>query len=218
MRFQVWRAVPLWSIVLLVLFGMACSTPLERGPENVHYTTLDGHRVRVTWDPVPGAEFYRIRYNSEVEIQEPGNIFQQFSSALDGTPMKHVAVKEEITGTTWEGLVGKLLSPTYWVRACDRNECGRETGARQVAMVTKGPCINGMVLTPGDACLVDTEGDKEFLVDHYNACLRVTTENWEPPGRFPTSCGGGGLALSPEFAARQVGTNWIIVEHEPGGE
>ena len=212
MCFQVLRLAALWAIVLLGLFGLGCSSPLEGGPENVHFVTLEGHKVRITWDPVRDAEFYKIDHLSE--IPPTGNFFRDAFRGLDGTPMKRVSVKEKITRTTWEGHVGELLNPRYSVRACDRNECGPANLARQVAVVTKGPCIGGMVLTPGDACLVDTEGDKEFLVDHSKACLRVTTESWEPPTRFPTRCGKVGiLIIGPGLAAKHADAHlsrWTI--------
>ena len=97
--------------------GLGLDSPLPAGlpsPSNVTYA-LEGSAIRVSWDPVGGADYYHVYYDDFFDSNCMLN--------RDGSPVFCGLLATDVAGTTYLHTVPDKRRNYYWVVACNRGGC-----------------------------------------------------------------------------------------------
>ena len=154
-------------------------TPIS--PSNVGYDWDEGS-IRVSWDPVDGAEYYNVYHD---DFFETG-----CSVGSDGNPRFCDEVATNVVGTT---IVHTHTDPDanyYWVVACNQEGCSATDSNNPALFIgdgsggprSGGPCRPGVALESGEFCTVVIPGSQAgndiFEVRNGRGCYGdVCTDN-----------------------------------------
>ena len=88
--------------------------PIPAGPANVTYA-VEGSAIRVTWEAVPGADYYRVYYHEFIDS----------ACTLDrvGNPLPCEELAANVVGTSYLHENPSAVNNYYWVVACNSGGC-----------------------------------------------------------------------------------------------
>ncbi len=139
---------------MLLPLVIACSVQLSASPPEppgeVRVSVIGLHDIslsrgavrdyRISWDPVPDAEFYKVYF----DLERGDNSVVGLIGRPLGVSAKSKLVGERVTATTFDD-AGR--SAHYYVRACNKHGCSPGRTARSGPAVIKGVCHRGMTIT-----------------------------------------------------------------------
>ena len=111
--------------------------PEVRSPANVRYA-LDGSTIRISWDPVDGADYYKVYHDD----------FSDSSCSLsrDGSPRFCEELAANVVGTTFVHTSPAATDNYYWVVACNTGGCSDIDSKKPAKPIETRP--NGPAATP----------------------------------------------------------------------
>ena len=88
--------------------------PIPAGPANVTYA-VEGSAIRVTWEAVPGADYYRVYYHEFIDS----------ACTLDrvGNPLPCEELAANVVGMSYLHENPSAVNNYYWVVACNSGGC-----------------------------------------------------------------------------------------------
>ncbi len=88
--------------------------PIPTGPANVTYA-VEGSAIRVTWEAVPGADYYRVYYHEFIDS----------ACTLDrvGNPLPCEELAANVVGMSYLHENPSAVNNYYWVVACNSGGC-----------------------------------------------------------------------------------------------
>ena len=169
-------------------------------PSHVHYT-WEGSEIRINWDPVQGAKYYKVYHD---DFFETG-----CSVSLSGTPEWCEVLAPNVVDTTYLHSSPDRDKNFYWVAACNSAGCSRTPSNNPAPLVGDvppgptdgGPCQAGVRLEEGDSCAVTIPG------------LQVGTDLFEVrngEGCYVNICAGDTLDLNDFIAYANLDGSWIV--------
>ena len=176
-------------------------------PANLR-VSWEGSGAMLTWDPVPGAEYYNIYHDSFS--------LARCSIDQDGNPSRCENLASNVTETSYIHSAPSTDDNNYWVAACSSEGCS-EVDTENPATLTigqpggptsGGPCRKVLDMNPGDSCTVAGQtGPSIFEVRDGEAC-------------YGDICGEESIALEEFLAYANFDGSWFInrlPEGAPGG-
>ena len=144
------------------------ATPIEAipsGPTNVRYAG-EGSAIRVSWDPVRGADFYNIYHDD----------FQDSRCSLrrDGSPSFCDELATNISETTYLHTSPSDRNNYYWVVACNRGGCSEIDSEN-----------------PATSAETDTTGQTDTTTDSTTSRVLSFTESEPATCSIPENTPGG---------------------------
>ena len=173
-------------------------TPL--GPSNVHYS-WEGSEIRINWDPVQTAEYYKVYHEDFFETGCSVN--------LSGTPEWCKVLAPRVVDTTYLHSSPDRDKNFYWVAACNSAGCSRTPSDDPAPLVGDvppgpadgGPCQAGVTLEEGDSCTVAVPGLQ-------GATNVFQVRNGE--GCYGNICAGDTLNLNGFIASANPNSSWLV--------
>ena len=107
--------------------------PEVKSPANVRYA-LDGSTIRISWDPVDGADYYKVYYDDFSD--------SRCSLGRDGSPRFCEELAANVVGTTFVHTSPAATDDYYWVVACNTGGCSEidsENPAAPIEPIPAGP-------------------------------------------------------------------------------
>ena len=107
--------------------------PEVKSPANVRYA-LDGSTIRISWDPVDGADYYKVYYDDFSD--------SRCSLGRDGSPRFCEELAANVVGTTFVHTSPAATDNYYWVVACNTGGCSEidsENPAAPIEPIPAGP-------------------------------------------------------------------------------
>ena len=107
--------------------------PEVKSPANVRYA-LDGSTIRISWDPVDGADYYKVYYDDFSD--------SRCSLGRDGSPRFCEELAANVVGTTFVHTSPAATDNYYWVVACNTGGCSEidsENTAAPIEPIPAGP-------------------------------------------------------------------------------
>ena len=158
----------------------------------------EGSGAMLTWDPVPGAEYYNVYHDS---FSLPRCSIDQ-----DGNPSRCENLASNVTETSYIHTSPSTDDNYYWVAACSSEGCS-EVDTENPAVLTVdqpggptsgGSCRRGLDMDPGDSCTVDGQtGPIIFEVGDGEAC-------------YGDICGEESIVLEQFLAYANFDGSWFI--------
>ena len=129
------------------------ATPIEPRPEapaNVTYAT-EGSAIRVTWEAVPGADYYKVYYD---ELPD-----SHCSLSRDGSPVVCEELTANVVGTSYVHTSPNEGKNYYWVVGCNSGGCSEIVSENPAAPIETRPeaPANVTYATEGSAIRVTWE-------------------------------------------------------------
>ena len=107
--------------------------PEVKSPANVRYA-LDGSTIRISWDPVDGADYYKVYYDDFSD--------SRCSLGRDGSPRFCEELAANVVGTSFLHENPGASENHYWVVACNTGGCSEidsENPAAPIEPIPAGP-------------------------------------------------------------------------------
>ena len=107
--------------------------PEVKSPANVRYA-LDGSTIRISWDPVDGADYYKVYYDDFSD--------SRCSLGRDGSPRFCEELAANVVGTTFVHTSPAATDNYCWVVACNTGGCSEidsENPAAPIEPIPAGP-------------------------------------------------------------------------------
>lgn len=188
-------------------YTLSVSVDTSPEPPTNLQAAWDGSAVRVTWDPVAGADYYNVYHD---DFFETGCYLDS-----DGSPSYCDELTTNLVATSYVHTSPDRDGNFYSVAACNQGGCTLSdsdnpavpVGDRFVAGTPGGPCQVGMTLLPGDSCSVTIPG------------LQVGTNLFEVRdgmGCYGNICSGRTMNLSGFQAYIESGGRWLITRVPDG--
>ena len=179
-------------------------------PANVR-VSWEGSGAMLTWDPVPGAEYYNVYHDDFSRAR--------CSIEQDGNPSRCQNLASNVTETSYLHTSPSTDDNSYWVAACSSEGCSEVDTENPATLtidqpggpISGGPCRKVLDMNPGDSCTVNTPGGQTgpsiFEVRDGEAC-------------YGDICGEESIVLEEFLAYANFDGSWFInrlPEGAPGG-
>ena len=189
-------------------------------PMNVQATVVEGKTVRVSWDPVEGADYYNV-YAYNHEFNDPTCSLNSF-----GKPRGCEDLATNVTGTTYVDTTPDPVNKNYyWVTACKPRECSEidsdnpvvapgisSTGPQPVPTPTTTPSATAVPQsTPTSSSPTDRERFEDDTPPGYTAvALSDDGRVWGSPTKYTTDSDPGAVAYM--LLGKLMGCNFANLE------
>ena len=164
------------------------------GPANVWYEVEDS-AVRVSWDLVDGADYYKVYYSDFVDS------FCTLSG--DGSPSFCEELAGNVVGTTYVHADPDSNKNYYWVVACNRGGCSDIDSGNPAAPIETGPAGPANVEYEVEDSAVRVSWDLVDGADYYKVYYSDFVDS------FCTLSGDGSPSFCEELAGNVVGTTYV---------
>ena len=131
--------------------------PIPTGPENVRFAH-EGSAIRVSWDPVDGADHYNVYHD---DFRDSGCTLNR-----DGSPRLCDELATNVTEATY--LHTAPSGGSYWVVACNRGGCSEIDSANPATPIEAIPSGPTNVRYAGEGSAIRVSWDPVDGADHYN--------------------------------------------------
>ena len=150
--------VELGTIPNLRLDGNQLSGRILRPNGTNPQYTWEGSTIRVSWDAVDGADYYKVYHHDFFD--------DACSLGSDGRPSFCEELAADVAGTTFVHTNPDLDANYYWVVACNQEGCSEIDSSNPASPLgdgsggptSGGPCRVGIRLDEGDFCTVVIRG------------------------------------------------------------
>ena len=150
--------VELGTIPNLRLDGNQLSGRILRPNGTNPQYTWEGSTIRVSWDAVDGADYYKVYHHDFFD--------DACSLGSDGRPSFCEELAADVAGTTFVHTNPDLDANYYWVVACNQEGCSEIDSSNPASPLgdgsggptSGGPCRVGIRLDEGDFCTVVIPG------------------------------------------------------------
>ena len=172
-------------------------------PANVR-VSWEGSGARLTWDPVPGAEYYNVYHDSFS--------LARCSIDQDGNPSRCENLASNVTETSYLHTSPSSDDNNYWVAACSSDGCSEVDTENPATLtvdqpggpISGGPCRKVLDMDPGDSCTVTGQtGPSIFEVRDGEAC-------------YGDICGEDSIALEEFLAYANFDRQLVFINRLPG--
>ena len=155
----------------------------------------------LTWDPVPGAEYYNLYHDDFSRAR--------CSIDQDGNPSRCQSLASNVTETSYLHTSPSSDDNSYWVAACSSEGCSEVDTENPATLtidqpggpISGGPCRKVLDMNPGDSCTVNTPGGQTgpsiFEVRDGEAC-------------YGDICGEESIVLEEFLAYANFDGSWFI--------
>ena len=164
------------------------------GPANVGYEVEDS-AVRVSWDLVDGADYYKVYYSDFVDS------FCTLSG--DGSPSFCEELAGNVVGTTYVHADPDSDKNYYWVVACNRGGCSDIDSGNPAAPIETGPAGPANVGYEVEDSAVRVSWDLVDGADYYKVYYSDFVDS------FCTLSRDGSPSFCEELAGNVVGTTYV---------
>ena len=192
-------------------YSLSISADSSSGiPANVR-VSWEGSGAMLTWDPVPGAEYYSVYHDNLSHAR--------CSIDQDGNPSRCENLASNVTESSYLHASPSSDDNYYWVAACSSEGCSEVDTENPATLtidqpggpISGGPCRKVLDMNPGDSCTVNTPGGQTgpsiFEVRDGEAC-------------YGDICGEESIVLEEFLAYANFDGSWFInrlPEGAPGG-
>ena len=163
-------------------------------PANVHYA-LDGSTVRVTWDPVAGADHYTVYHDDFFD--------SSCSVGEDGTPRFCEELASGVEATSYVHASPGHGENHYWVVACNSSGCSGVDSENPATPLVARPESPANVQYGVEGTAIRVSWDPVDGADYY----KVYHDDF-----FDSSCQlhrDGSIGFCEELAANATGTSFV---------
>ena len=163
-------------------------------PTNVRYA-LEGSTIRVSWDPVAGADHYNIYHD---DFFDSGCRLNR-----DGSTSLCEELATNVVGTTYVHAAPDERQNYYWVVACNSGGCSEIDSEHPAAPIEPIPTVPANVRFSVEGSTIRVSWDPVAGADHYN----IYHDDF-----FDSGCRlnrDGSTSLCEELASNVVGTTYV---------
>ena len=163
-------------------------------PTNVRYA-LEGSTIRVSWDPVAGADHYNIYHD---DFFDSGCRLNR-----DGSTSLCEELATNVVGTTYVHAAPDERQNYYWVVACNSGGCSESISEHPAAPIEPIPTVPANVRFSVEGSTIRVSWDPVAGADHYN----IYHDDF-----FDSGCRlnrDGSTSLCEELATNVVGTTYV---------
>ena len=163
-------------------------------PTNVRYA-LEGSTIRVSWDPVAGADHYNIYHD---DFFDSGCRLNR-----DGSTSLCEELATNVVGTTYVHAAPDERHNYYWVVACNSGGCSESISEHPAAPIEPIPTVPANVRFSVEGSTIRVSWDPVAGADHYN----IYHDDF-----FDSGCRlnrDGSTSLCEELATNVVGTTYV---------
>ena len=163
-------------------------------PTNVRYA-LEDSTIRVSWDPVAGADHYNIYHD---DFFDSGCRLNR-----DGSTSLCEELATNVVGTTYVHAAPDERQNYYWVAACNSGGCSESISEHPAAPIEPIPTVPANVRFSVEGSTIRVSWDPVAGADHYN----IYHDDF-----FDSGCRlnrDGSTSLCEELATNVVGTTYV---------
>ena len=173
------------------------ATPIEPivGLANVTYA-VEGSAIRVTWEAVPGADYYKVYYD---ELSNP----PRCSLRRDGSLVVCEELAANVVGVSYLHENPSAVNNYYWVVACNSGGCSDIDSENPAAPIEPIPAGLANVTYAVEGAAIRVTWDAADGADYY----KVYYDNIS--GSACSLTRDGSLVVCEELAANVVGTSYL---------
>ena len=168
--------------------------PEVKSPANVRHA-LDGSTIRISWDPVDGADYYKVYYDDFSD--------SRCSLSRDGSPRFCEELAANVVGTIFVHTSPAATDNYYWVVACDTGDCSdidSENPAAPIEPIPAGPenvtyVVEGSAIRVTWKAVLGADYYKVYYDDFSDSSCSLSRD--------------GSPRFCEELAANVVGTTYV---------
>ena len=168
--------------------------PIPTVPANVRFS-VEGSTIRVSWDPVAGADHYNIYHD---DFFDSGCRLNR-----DGSTSLCEELATNVVGTTYVHAAPDERQNYYWVAACNSGGCSEIDSEHPAAPIEPIPTVPANVRFSVEGSTIRVSWDPVAGADHYN----IYHDDF-----FDSGCRlnrDGSTSLCEELASNVVGTTYV---------
>ena len=179
--------------------------PIEtrpNGPTDARYA-LDGSTIRVSWDAVDGADYYKVYHRDDPGCRLDGFFCEELAANVTGTTYVHT----NPASPEWGG------ENNYWVVSCNRGGCSEIDSFNSARLIDSDP----VEAAPGPDSSTATPTDARYALD--GSTIRVSWDAVDGADYyhiyysdfFPLACVliDGVPTFCEELATNVTGTTYV---------